>query len=303
MGTSNSYGGPGNNTPLVPSWLNDEYNSGTVQSTPENESDVSASTDANGYHNTNDTDSGIGDSMPSAEPDGVIDSERYRQARANFTRFVKSGGSGSAALGRAVSNYVTKSSGGPRKAVQKMGASKKTTSGIVNFLGSVRTEGVQRTLERYNLGHLIGRSIEDIFLGLSDYICPDGGNIDEGIARSAFIDTIADLAEHGITDLSSLTDAQFQLIVEMYATNAIEARLCNDIGTKIIIAPENLSSVENVQEQLHDFISRGVSDAVNSLPIEFKDLTISDTTNFVEQIYIEAFNILKILGEIESDSK
>ncbi|GHB86376.1 Qat anti-phage system associated protein QatB [Persicitalea jodogahamensis] len=303
MGTSNSYGGPGNSTPLVPSWLNDEYDSGTVQDSPENESDESDSTAANGDDNTTDTDSGLGDSKPSAEPDDAINTERYRQARTNFTRFVKSGGSGSAALGRAVSNYVSKSSGGSRKAAQKMGASKRTTSGIVNFLGSVRTEGIQSTLEKYNLGHLIGRSIEDIFLGLSDYICPDGGNIDEGIARSAFIETIVDLAEQGITDLSSLSDAQFQLIVEMYATNAIEARLCNDIGTKIIIAPENLSSVENIQEQLHDFISRGVSDAVNSLPIEFKDLTMSDTTNFVEQIYIEAFNILKILGEIESNSK
>ena len=61
------------------------------------------------------------------------------------------------------------------------------------------------TVRALNLGALAGHPIEEIFLGLADYVCPDGGSIDEGIAREAFIETIADLAGAGITDLDGLT--------------------------------------------------------------------------------------------------
>ena len=56
------------------------------------------------------------------------------------------------------------------------------------------------------------------FLGLVDYVCPDGGSIDEGIAREAFVETIADLAGAGIADLDSLTADQIQAVLELYAT-------------------------------------------------------------------------------------
>ncbi|MVM32444.1 hypothetical protein GO755_20535 [Spirosoma sp. HMF4905] len=307
MGTSSSYGGPKGNTPLVPSWLG----SGNLPDNPGGEPNNSGGTDvpSTGEHPegesglSNPTDGRpVGAPFPDP-PDNSSPSDRYRQARTNFSRFAKSAGSGSGSLGRSVSSYVSRASGGARKAAQKMGSSKATTVGLVNFLNSVRTEGLQATLNTYNLGRLIGQSLEDIFLGLVDYICPDGGSVDEGIARNAFIETIADLAEQEVTDLDALTAEQIQLVVELYATRAIEARLCNDIGTKICIAPENLPLVERAQEQLHDFIRRGLSDALNNIKGTFTDLTAIDTTKFVDQIYLEAFTMLQTLGEIESDAE
>ena len=53
-----------------------------------------------------------------------------------------------------------------------------------------------------------GVPIEEVFAGLADYICPEGGSIDEGIARDAFVETIADLAGAGITDIDALTSGQ-----------------------------------------------------------------------------------------------
>jgi hypothetical protein len=47
-----------------------------------------------------------------------------------------------------------------------------------------------------------------------------------------FIETIADLAGAGITDVDGLTAEQMQTVFVLYATNAIESRLCNDIGAK-----------------------------------------------------------------------
>ena len=75
-----------------------------------------------------------------------------------------------------------------------MGSSLQTGAGLVRFLNDAAANGVREALRTLNLEGLAGRPIEEIFAGLSDYICPEGGSIDEGIARDAFIETIGDLA-------------------------------------------------------------------------------------------------------------
>ena len=151
-----------------------------------------------------------------------------------------------------------------------------------------------------NLDVLAGRPIEEIFLGLVDYVCPDGGSIDEGIAREAFIETIADLAEAEITDLDSLTAGQMQTVFELYATNAIEARLCNDIGKKMITLPSNTHDVAQVQAELHDFIQRGVADALTIARDDAVTLTPERVFGFVSDVYEQVFAILQIMGEVEA---
>jgi hypothetical protein len=232
---------------------------------------------------------------PLAEPN------RFSVARNNFTRFVSSGGSDRAILGRALSRYVSTSSGGARQAAQRMGASRTTAAGLINFLNSAVSGGLQEALRSLNLESLAGRPIEEIFVGLADYVCPDGGTVDEGIAREAFMETIADLAEAGITDLDTLTVDQTQTIFEIYATNAIEARLCNDVGSNIVTLPANVQEARQVQSQLRDFISRAVSDALGVARLRGETLTQNTVLRFVTRVYEQAFGILQSLGDVEGD--
>lgn len=296
MGTSNSFGGPGGGTPLVPSWLGgDASGISSDQQTSDGADTESEGTIAPTENN-----------VPSPViPNNVnADSgDRFQLPRTNFTRFAKSGGRDRAALGRAISGYISRSNGGVRNAVRRMGASRAATGGLITFLNSARTQGVENTLRSLNFTSLIGQSIEDIFAGLTDFICPDGGTIDEGIARNAFIETITQLAEQGISDLNSITYEQMQMIIELYATNAIEARLCNDIGTKICVKPENIAMVEAAQAQLHDFIFRSVSDAMERYSDNLRELTPSETTKFVDTVYEEAFIILQTISEQESTTE
>ena len=141
-----------------------------------------------------------------------------------------------------------------------------------------------------------------MFLGLVDYICPDGGSIDEGIAREAFIETIAELAENGIADIDGLSADQIQTIFELYATHAIEARLCNDIGTKAITLPPDVAASERVQAQLLDFIRRGVADALTAARTDMQTLTPDRVFRFVTNIYEQAFFILETLGDAEAEA-
>jgi len=226
---------------------------------------------------------------------------RFTAPRGNFSRFAASGGTDRASLGRAASRYVSSSAGGAGQAAQRMGASRRTAAGLLSFLSSAVSGGAREALRTLRLEALAGRPIEEIFLGLADYICPDGGTVDEGIARGAFIETITDLAEAGVTDLDSLNVDQMQTIFEIYATNAIEARLCNDIGANAITLPADAAEALSVQEQLRDFIARGVSDALSAARAGLESLTPQNVLGFVTRVYEQAFGILQSLGETEAN--
>ena len=115
-----------------------------------------------------------------------------------------------------------------------MGSSRQAGARLYSFLADAQARGPVEALRALNLEALAGRPIQDIFLGIAEYVCPIGGTVDEGIARGAFVDTIADLADQGISDFDSLTADQMQTVFEMFAAHAIEARICNDIGKNSI---------------------------------------------------------------------
>ncbi len=290
MGTSSSFGGASGATPLVPSWLDDGAPAaGTAPADGAQPADGAAGQPV--------------PAAPATQPTPKLaPSDRYQSARSNLTRYARSGGSDRRSLGRAVSQYVSTSAGGANNAAARMGSSRGSAARLVNFLDSARTDGAREALRALNLEALAGRPIEEIFIGLADYVCPAGGTIDEGIARDAFIETIADLSQAGVTDIDGLTAEQIQTVFELYATHAIQARLCNDIGLKTVRMPADIDAANRVQAQLRDFIQRGVSDALNAAQLNTNQpLTMQRTLAFVTGVYQSAFGILQTLGEAEAD--
>jgi hypothetical protein len=180
-----------------------------------------------------------------------------------------------------------------------MGASRKASAGLLGFLSEVQQRGVSSALRTLNLDVLAGRPAEEIFLGLADFVCPTGGTVDDGIARDAFIETIVELADAGISDLGSLTADQIQTVFEIYASHAIEARICNDIGAKTVTVPTSASAAAHIEDQLRDFIRRGVADALANARAALETLTTETALRFVDDVYASAFEILRTLGEAE----
>lgn len=289
MGTSTAYGGPSGGTPLVPSWLGSDAG-GAPPAPP---------------------DDGVPDGdalapVPAAPPNRpaflpVADPNRFTDARTNFTRFANSGGGDRVSLGRAVSRYVSTASGGARQAAQRMGASRGAGARLLGFLSDAQARGTREALRTLNLESLAGRPIDEIFVGLADHICPGAGTVDEGIAREAFVETIIELATLGVTDLDALTPEQMHTVFEMYATHAIEARLCNDIGAKAVTIPADAQVALRVQAQLRDFIRRAVSDALTAARVKTPTLTSGSVQSFVDAVYESAFGILQALGDAEAN--
>lgn len=284
MGTSNSYGGSGGTKPLIPSCLSDV---GGAEVSPDTPADGGGGVPAAPV-------------LPPVPPPG--DARRFTSARSNFTRFASSGGQGRRSLGRALSQYVSSSSGGSRNAARRMGVSRQATSELARVLSAAAGGNSREALLSIGLEGFAGRPIEEIFLGIMEIVCPEGGAIDDAIARDAFVETIAELAENGITDFDTLTADQVQTILELNIAHAIEARICNDIGSNAVSIPANLADAANVQAQLFEFIERSVSDAFasNSTVTAMTQDQVSSTINGV---YDQAFSILQSMAEAEVSKK
>jgi hypothetical protein len=207
-----------------------------------------------------------------------------------------------AALGRAVSGYVSHAAGGARQAARRMGSSRAAGARLYSFLGDAQTRGPAEALRALNLAALAGRPIEEIFLGLAEYVCPIGGTVDEGIARDAFIDMIANLADQGITDFDAFTPDQMQTVFAMFAANAIEARIYNDIGKNGVTLPADVAAVERVQAQLYDFVSRAVSDVLTTARQTIGRLTPQQALQEVDAVYEAAFDMLQVMGDAEAET-
>ncbi len=293
MGTSTAFGGPSGGTPLVPSWLGDADGGGAPASPTPNMPgpDGQPAPDGN---------------TPPVPPNRppiprTADPQRFAGARNSFTRFAGSGGSDRASLGRAVSKYVSTSAGGSRQAAQRMGASRNSGARLLGFLADAQARGMREALRALDLESLAGRPITEIFVGLADYICPGAGTVDEGIAREAYIETVVELASEGLTDLTTFTPDQMQTVFELYATHAIEARICNDIGTKAVTMPMDAQAAHRVEQQLRDFIRGGVADALTRARAETPNLTPELIQGFVDRVYESAFAILQTLGDAEAN--
>lgn len=279
MGTSSSNSGTAGNTPIIPSWVEnpvepaDSKHKGKKETIPPS---------------------------PNREPIPESgDNDRFQAARTSFSKYASSNGGDKRSLKNSLSRYVSHSLSGSRNASKRMAISQVAGTKLINFLTSVSSNGIEKTLESYGLSSLRGRPIDEIFVNLVDHICPSDGSVDVGIARDAYIKTVADLAEADINNLDNLSEEQVKTIFEIFATYTIEARICNDIGTKSISLPTNVEGIIKVQRQLRDFIKGTVAHVINREYKKTKGLTVSKARSLVNKVYQQTFSILETLGDEE----
>lgn len=287
MGTSGSSSGSGSNTPLVPSWLDGG------DSAPLPGGNDGQDGNDQGQHGA-DT-----ETQPRAPLPPIAPPERFRSARTNFSRFAGSGGSDGRALRRAVRDYARSGTGGSGNAVRRMGSSRAAASKALGLFRGIQRDGVQEILRRLNLEELAGRGAQDVFLGLTDVVCQDGGSIDEAIARDAWLETIADLAEYGIDDLDALTPEQIGEVFLSFIAHSIETLLYQEIGVNGFKFAENLDDIDGFDRQLRDYIERGVRDSFQGDLSDLSNKTDQDIRTIVDKTYRDAWDLLQVWGDSE----
>lgn len=299
MGTSTSASGAGSGSPLVPSWL-DEPVPGTGDGNSPGEQSPAITPPTQPMPMTPPNQPVINPTAPRPRIIPPPQPNRFRQARAGFSRFASSGGRDTSSMRQSIGNYVSIGTGGSRRASRRMGSSRAVGSQFLGVLRDINTVGVPETLRRLNLTQLVGQPIDNIFLGIAEAVCPPGGDVDQAIARNAMLETMIDFTTQVQSqDLGDLTPDQLTALFRDYITNTIRFRILNDIGTRSVRLPDNHSDAIRIQRQLNDYIRGAVSDTFPENLSSISGFSDQQLQTRVDAVYEESFEVLRILGEQE----
>lgn len=290
MGTSTRFGGPGPG--LVPSWADDPAPAAApaqVQPAVAPLAPPPTPTTA----------------PPGALPPPLIPAPQVipslpgslQSARRSFNKFARGGDARD--LGKSLSSYVRKGAGGSQAATRRMGASRAAGARLLGFVRSVEQSGASAALRQFNLQALASQPAAEVFTALIDFICPAGGAIEEGIARQAMLDAISDFADAGMTDFDAMSNADRREFFLDFIIRSIEGRIITDIATLGIASTASVAAMEDMQQQLHDFVdghTRGTLGPMIDGPANASD---ADTLNTIDAIYEAGFELLGLLGDDE----
>lgn len=292
MGTSAASSGPGANTPLVPSWLAGEEEAGVPATPVETPPPVQSPSVPVSPDQTQPV------PPPSSLPEQVpVEPKRFQSARLNFTKYASSGRSDS--LHRALRDYVMKSSGGARKASQRMAVPRQVASRILSFRQAVEAGGTAEALRTFGLADLAGRPVEEITPRLIDAWCErvDGGSGDEGIARNALTEAMAEVCAEGLMTGAEFTLPDLQELFLRFVTHSITDRVFNDIGMSAISLPTDVAAVQKLERDVLDVIRGAVHDAIGKQINPSGTMSRAQLNLQTDRIYQLAYELVALSGE------
>ena len=288
MGTSGSFGG--SKSGLVPSWIDEP--AASPAAAPDGDGDGSPGNGMDG-----DEESGAA-SIPTAPApyapiSAIPASPGLGGARGNLTRGARNSDAG--AIRRGAGQYVS-ASGGGRAAARRMPNSRAVAGGVAGFARSFANQGPVEALRRFNLDGMVGTPAEDVFVALTDMLCPAGGTIEEAIARDAMLETIADLAAAGVGSFDQLSADDLREFFIGVVSRSIEGKILNEVGTNTVSVPADVAGVERAQNMLHDFVEGCVRDEFEERGTEWDDLDGDAIDSFVDDLYAAALDLVEALG-------
>ena len=279
MGTSNPFGGGNNRNPLIPDWVG-----GDPDPAPGGSDD-----DQNGHDPERPGEGAPGDG-------DVPDANRFQSARSNFFKFAKAGGGGFGGargggnrnMRRAVGSFVGRASGGAQRAAQRMASERNATAALGRILSQASGVGIQETVRRLGLTQLVALPVTDIYAALVDVICAPGGELDESFAREAYIKALAEISGTQ-ADLERPSLETSVAFLAAFISNAIQNRILNAVGNKIVSVPADVTSIQNVEQQINDYVKGSVDDAIAEAG---EDFPLERIVKTIDDIYERALDLL-----------
>lgn len=271
MGTSTRNKGQSGHTPLVPSWLEGE-------------------------------DADIGEEAQAASATKPIppngDENRFTGPRGDFTRYITGGGRDGNLMRNAVSRYVGRSLGGSSRAMTRLGAARNSTARLYGILNTLsRSGGISEIAHQFSIDSLEGLKASEFFVKIAFFICPDGGADDEGMARSAYFDTIADNPELFEKSIEELTVEECSSVLQNFMGKVVMEHVMNDIANKTITLPDDIDEVSRIEGLVEQLINQSVSDAFAEVQQNNAQMTNTKAQEITNLIYQKTYEILEGQGD------
>ena len=178
-----------------------------------------------------------------------------------------------------------------------MRSSQMAARGVANLARVFAEQGPEEALRTFDLAALAGGPAEDVFVALTDVLCPPGSTIEQAVARDAMIETVAAFAMEGVGSFDGLTAGQLEEFFIGVVSRSIEGKILNEVGTSTVHIPESVERVELAQQMLHEFIEGCVRDEFDELDGNLAELEGDRVEEFVSDLYEAAIGMVRVIGE------
>ena len=230
-------------------------------------------------------------------------SSDWRRARTRVTRLARGTGSSVAGAVGAFAYAVSGSNGDGRTGGGgRMASSVRVGQALGSFLGSTASSGLDQTLRSIGLGDLVGATPYSVLSGVADYICGSNGLLDDAIARSAAVETLAvifDESDDTYADLRGRWENQLGPdrvvdLLSLFLSQAIHQRFLLELGEKLEASAVSASHAERMEDKVFVFIRAMVVFELGEMnPLTF-DWQGSAGKELIER------NLTAALGQLEA---
>lgn len=294
MGTSKSYDGPKDWTPLLPPWAFPDVGDGS-EASPESPDILSPEEPANDQPPTDH--SPVEQPSPPTEPPQSVQVNSWRSAKVSLGNVITGGGSRGSLSGSA-RKYVG-ALGGARRASSTSRAGKTSTVRLGQFLSSVGSRGLNETLERFGLASFIGKDAETVFTAISNALAPAGSSREEAIARNAVNDALEVLyeqlllADGDLTKLDQMGAQQITEALQKSVSSYIYHRWLAEL--EIVLEKKAISANEAVryERDMRVYIKECVQLDMQGIDVLNMDWSGEAGQQFTDKIFTEAYRILE----------
>lgn len=265
MGTSSSFGGPKENTPLLPPFANNP-NTDNLQS--------------------DNTDQSNNISLPTGD---------WPTAKKHLGRLAN--GTGSSPK-KALKSYVN-AYGGSNNASRSAKAGKIAIGNLGSFLGNIASNGLRAALRDSGLEYLIGKPTETVLVGIANKIAPIGKTNEDAVARNAILDALNELyldfqlEEKDIDNLDNLNRDGIEKMIKVAVRAYIYERYRQALDTFVENKQISINETFNREKQIKEYIDAEVDFNFSDVDILNVDFNQGKGRQFIEDILEDAYSTLE----------
>jgi len=166
--------------------------------------------------------------------------------------------------------------------------------GVVNFLHSIGTNGLEETAKSLGLDSLLDKEGLELYKGIIDYFARDFSSTDGEIIRDSLSETLKGLEIETFDDLANITSEEF--LIDFIVNFAIKNfEFC--FSEKILSNQEMACNYDRIIDDVSIIIENKIVTDIeinNSLQIDYLS---KDGQDYIKSICKECFDSLKFIEE------
>ncbi len=304
MGTSSSFGGPGDTTPLLPAWALEPLATAPPPAPPPAPEPPAADGQAPAAPDGDPPPSGDGPPLPTA-PQPVTPqltvalprrpSAPWRAAKRRMGRVASGGGRG--AIAAAARSYV-RAKGGARQAARSARASRAAVAGFGGFLADAARRGLGEALRRLG-GLVLGKDAEAAFAAIVDAVAPAGALPEEAAARKGIVEALwqlydkLSLQDGGWEKLEAVDAGTVSAALETAVVECVYARWIQEVGIALERKAPTPGEARRRERDVKQYVRESVRLDFAGKDVLAIDWAGTEGRKFVESKFVEAYAIFE----------